>query len=183
VNVTQNRIDELNSTIHIHLEPADYAPGVQEEIKNYARKAQMPGFRKGKVPNSLVKKMVGVGVVVDVVSKKISRELDNFIKDNDLQLLGEPLPTIKHDESYFDIDCKKDLEFEFEIGLAPEFDLNLEVSEAITQYKIVPSEQDIDDKIVEVRERFGDMENPEEVAQDDIVFGVIEEINEAGEGV
>lgn len=183
MNITQNKVDDLNSIIRIELSPADYSPAVKEEVKKYARKASMPGFRTGKVPNGLVKKMLGVGVVVDIVSKKVTEELQNFINEKDLSILGEPLPVEKRDESYFDVDCNKDLEFEFMLGLSPDFELDLDFSEAITKYEIEPAEEVINERIAEVRERFGDMENPEEVAEGDIVFGVLEEVDEKGEKV
>lgn len=183
MNITQNHIDDLNSIIKIHLDPADYKPEVQEKVKEYARKAQMPGFRTGKVPNGLVKKMLGVGVVVDVVSKKVSEELQNFITENKMNILGEPLPVEKRDEKYFDIDCTKELAFDFHVGLSPDFELNLTFPDAITKYEIEPTEESVDERIEEVKERFGEMENPEVVATGDIIFGILEEIDEKGEVV
>ncbi len=183
MNITQNRIDDLNSIIKIVLDPADYKNEVKEEVKKHARKAQMPGFRPGKVPIGLVKKMLGMGVVVEIVSKRVSEELNNFINENDLNILGEPLPVEKRDENYFDIDCEKTLEFDFELGLSPQFDLKLELADVITRYEIEPTPESIEKKIEEVKERFGEMENPEEVAEGDIVFGVLEELNDEGEVV
>lgn len=183
MNITQNRIDDLNTVIKIQLDPADYKPEVQEEVKKYARKAQMPGFRTGKVPNGLVKKMLGLGVVVDIVSKKVSEELQKFISENELNILGEPLPVEKRDEKYFDVDCNKELEFDFELGLSPQFDLNLDFPNVITRYEIEPTEASINERIEDVKERFGEMQNPQEVAAGDIVFGVLEEVNESGEKV
>lgn len=183
MNITQNRIDDLNTVVQIQLDPDDYKHEVKEEVKKHARKAQMPGFRPGKVPSALVKKMLGVGVVVEVVSKKVSQELQNFINENDLNILGEPLPVERRDEAYFDIDCNKALEFDFELGLSPQFDLNLDISDAITKYEIEPSEESLNERVEEVKERFGEMQNPDEVATGDIIFGILEEIDDKGEKV
>jgi trigger factor len=127
--------------------------------------------------------MLGLGVVVDIVSKKVSEELQKFISENELNILGEPLPVEKRDEKYFDVDCNKELEFDFELGLSPQFDLNLDFPNVITRYEIEPTEASINERIEDVKERFGEMQNPKEVAAGDIVFGVLEEVNESGEKV
>ena len=101
MNITQDRIDDLNAVITINLQPEDYKEEVKEELRKQARKAQMPGFRAGKVPMSLVKKMVGISVVIDTVSKKLQQELQDFISKEELSLLGEPLPTEKKRRNLF----------------------------------------------------------------------------------
>jgi trigger factor len=183
VNITENRIDDLNTRITVHMAPEDYKPKVKEELRNYAKKAKMPGFRPGKVPLNLVKKMVGIGLVIDTVSKTLNENLQTYIDDNQLNILGEPLPTEKRGESYFDIDCNKELEFSFEVGLAPAFELNLDVPNPVTRYEIVADDEAIEKRIEELKDRFGDLVYPEEVGEGDTIFGKLIEVNEAGEVV
>ena len=124
--------DKLNSVISISLEQGDFAKKVLEVLKDYQKKANIPGFRKGHVPMGLVKKQYENAVTADEVNKLLQKELSNFIKEEKLEILGNPLPKLKEELNW----KSPEITFEFEIGLAPDFDLNLKSKKKVNQYKI-----------------------------------------------
>ena len=111
--------DQLNAILTVNLTEADYAPAVESKLKEYSKKAQIKGFRPGKVPVTLVRKMYGKGILVDEINGLLGKSVDEYIKDNDLKILGEPLPVA----SDIDFDDQKDYAFQFELGLLPDFEL------------------------------------------------------------
>lgn len=176
--------DELNAVLNVHVVPADYSPQVDEEVKKYARKASMPGFRPGKVPKGMVRKMLGLGVVMEQVTKLVSQGISEHIRDNKLNVLGDPMPTELKGEEAFDLNCTKEIDFAFELGLAPEFDLVLELKDAINEYEVEIDDELINKEVDEQRDRHGELIYPETVELKDIVFGklTIKDVGEEEEG-
>lgn len=183
MDITQNKIDDLNTKVSINLQPADYKDKVKDQLKEYAKKVNLPGFRPGKVPIGLVRKMAGVGMVIETVTKILQEELNDFIDTHELRLLGEPLPVEKRGEEYFDINCEKELDFEFEMGLAPEIALNLSLDKPVTRYEIEIDDAYLTKHLDDLRDRHGDLVYPETVEESAIVFGKLDEINADGEVV
>lgn len=183
MNIQQESTGALTANIHLHLDPADYKDEVYQELKKHARQANVPGFRKGKVPVGMIKKMVGSSVVVEEVNKKVSSALSNFLKDEELRILGHPLPVGQLQEEDFDVDCTKELDFTFEIGLAPEFEVNFDLADAPMLYEIEIDDAFLNQELDSYRDRFADVTNPEEAAEGDIIYGSLEEVNEEGEVV
>ena len=178
MDITKEMTGDLTAAIKIHLQPEDYRGEVNKEINRYAREARMPGFRPGKVPKGLVKRMMGKSVVIEQVSKLVGAELNEYIQQEDLKILGEPIPTEKREEDYFDLDCKKELDFTFEVGLAPTFDLVLDngsESDPLYLYDLEIDEEFLDKEIEANRDRYAEVENPEEVAEGDILYGMLAE--------
>ena len=104
MKITTDQKDALNAILNVHVTPADYASQVDEEVKKYAREAKMPGFRPGKVPKGMVRKMLGLGVVMEQVTKAVSQAVSEHIRDNKLNVLGDPMPSELKGEEAFDIE-------------------------------------------------------------------------------
>ena len=171
MKITTEQKDALNSMLHVHVTPEDYKGQVDEQVKKYARQAKMPGFRPGKVPKGMVRKMLGLGVVMEEVSKAVSQAISEHIRDNKLQVLGDPMPTEMKGEDAFDLECTKDIDFEFELGLAPEFELNLELKDPVKVFEVEIDDKILDKEIHDQRDRHGELIYPENVEMGDIVFG------------
>ena len=183
MNITQEKTGNLTAEINIHLTPEDYKTQVTEELKRQARKASMPGFRPGKVPLGLVRKMVGKAVVVEEINKTVSKGLADYLQEEKLNILGDPIPTEQKTEDDFDEHCEKDIDFTFEIGLAPEIAVNYSIKNTPPQYEIVIDDAFMDEEIEQYRDRRADVSNPEEVEKDDILYGKLFELDDKGEKV
>lgn len=153
MKITKEDIDALNSVVKIDITANDYQEKVDTQLNDYRRKANIPGFRKGHVPMSLVKKQYGKSVMIDEVNKLLQESLNKFLVEEKLDVLGNPLPKMQEDFSW---EGDK-FSFEFELGLAPEFDVNLTPKKAITSYKIVADDKMIDNQIENIREQYGKM--------------------------
>ncbi len=167
MNITKKNIDNLNAILKIDIEKNDYQDKVDTILKDYRKKANIPGFRKGKVPMGLIKKQYGQSVMLDEVNKLLQDTINKFLTEEKLDILGNPLP--KYNEE-FSWDNPK-LSFEFELGLVPEFELNLTPKKAITQYKIVADDKIINKQIDNIRERYGKIKTEEVVTKNSNITG------------
>lgn len=183
MEITQVKTGDLTAEIKVHITPADYKDKVVEEVKQQSKKISVPGFRPGKVPYNLAKKMVGVSVVMDQVNKVVTQDLVQYIQENKLNILGEPLATEMKSEEDFDIDCSKEMDFSFEIGLAPEITIDWKKVKTPVLYNISADDAFLDKEIEQYIDRFGSVTNPEEAARGDILYGRAFESTEEGEAV
>ncbi|MCF6223599.1 MAG: trigger factor [Flavobacteriaceae bacterium] len=167
MKITKENIDALNSIVKIDINANDYENKVEKELNNYRKKANIPGFRKGHVPMSLVKKQYGKSVMIDEVNKLLQEALNNYLIEEKLDVLGNPLPKTQENFSW-DTD---NFTFEFELGLTPEFDVNLTPKKAITSYKIVADDKMVTDQIKNIREQYGKMKTQSVIAQNSNVTG------------
>ncbi len=151
MNITKENIDALNAVVKVEITSEDYKDKVAEILQDYRKKANIPGFRKGHVPMGLVKKQYGKSVMIDEVNKLLQDSLNNFLVEEKLDILGNPLPKIQDDFSW----DAEDYAFEFELGLAPAFDVKLDAKKKITAYKIVADDALIDKEVANIRARFG----------------------------
>jgi trigger factor len=143
---------------------------VEEKVKDYARKANIKGFRQGKVPAGVIKKMFGKSILVEEINHLLSHKITDYIKDNNLQILGEPLPN--HDKTKdIDWDAQKDFEFEYEIGLVDDFTYDLSPETKVKAYKIEVDDKTIDETISDLKKRFGKVTYPEVSEEQDTLFG------------
>jgi trigger factor len=143
--------DKLNSIISISLEQNDFADKVLKILKDYQKKANIPGFRKGHVPMGLVKKQYENAVTADEVNKLLQEKLSSYIEDEKIEILGNPLPKLKKE-----LDWKSpEITFEFEIGLAPNFDLNLKSKKKVTYYKIEADPKMITNQVEYLQKQYG----------------------------
>jgi trigger factor len=124
MNIELQKTGDLTATLKIDLTNSDYQENVNKVLKEYQRKAQMPGFRPGKVPFGLTKKMYGQAATADEINKLLSEALDNYIKDNNLQLLGNPLANTEKTEQV-DFTSGEDMSFYFDLAMAPSFEVTL----------------------------------------------------------
>ena len=175
MKITKEDIDALNSVVKIDINADDYQNKVISELNNYRKKANIPGFRKGHVPMSLVKKQYGKSVMIDEVNKLLQEALQNFLIEEKLDVLGNPLPKVQENFSW----DKDKFTFEFELGLAPSFEVNLKPKKAIKAYKIVADDKMIADQIGNIREQYGKLITQKTVAENSNITGTF--VNEEKE--
>ena len=168
----QTKFDKVSSTLAnltVEVGEEDYKGLVDKKLKEYAKTAQVKGFRPGHVPLQYIKSIYGKGVLVDEVIKIASDEVNKTITENKLNVVGEPTP--KEDAYKIDWAAQKEFVFEYEIGFASDFTVDLEKLPVLTQYEIQPSEKQINETIEDLKNRFGVETEPEEAEVGDIIFG------------
>ncbi len=170
MNISKEQIDDLNAVVTVNIEKEDYSDRVEKILKDYRKNANIPGFRKGHVPMGMVKKQYGQAVLVDEINKLIQETLNNYLTEEKLDVLGNPLPKEQEDFSW---DTEK-FTFEFELGLAPKFDVNLQGKDAIKQYKIVATDEMIDNQLISIQKQYGKLTPVDVVANDNVVAGLFE---------
>ena len=182
---TLNKINEVNATIVIELEKADYQEKVDKSLNQLRQRAEIPGFRKGKVPKSVIQKMYSKSVLIDEINTIIAEELGNFVKENNLKILGEPLAD-KNPENQVDLDKDETFKFHFNIGLTPTFDLKLEDVEQ-TYYNVDLEDDMLDKQIDSYKQNFGTyLKVEEEAIETDLIKGTLTEVEngeEKAEGI
>lgn len=181
MNVEKVVIDAVNAQIKINLTRADYQEKVEKTLKTYRQKANIPGFRPGMVPMGLIKKMYAKGVTADEVNKLLSETLFNYIKENDLNLLGEPLPSAEQKTQ--DLDTQDELEFVFDIALAPELNYTLNKKDTIPYYNIAVTDEMVNAQVKSYAARGGRYEKVEISQEGDSIKGDLKEISEAEDAV
>jgi len=178
MNITKHDIDSLNAEIKISVTPTDYENRVNEGIKKVQRQANMPGFRPGKVPAGIIKKQYGTQIMVDEINKLLNDTIYKYIEENNIEILGNPLPK---DQTSIDFTNQKDFEFVYELGLAPNFTIDLNSGNTFT-YKTVKVDDDLVEKYVkDVRRNYGKPVYPETAGEKDVVFVDINELDASGE--
>ncbi len=178
MNVLQNNSDAVNATLKVTVTPSDYTEKVEKAIKDYRRKAVMPGFRPGTVPASLIKRKFGEAFLAEEVNKLISEALYKHITDNKLDILGEPLPTVD-----FPTPVLKDgdeFNFSFDIAIAPAIELSLTKKDKVTYYTIDVDKKMIDQQTASYRGRFGKYVKAEETGEKDVIKGKLVELDDKG---
>ncbi|MCF1192933.1 trigger factor [Mangrovimonas sp. AS39] len=168
MNITRENIDELNAVVKVDIEKSDYSDKVEKILSDYRKTASVPGFRKGHVPMGMVKKQYGKAVLVDEVNKLLQDALNKYLTEEKLDVLGHPLPK---PQDNLDWDAEQ-LSFEFELGLAPEFSVDLSPKKAITHYTIVADDKMIDEQVESIQKQYGKLVSQEEVSKDSEVTGV-----------
>ena len=177
MNITRENIDELNGMIRVSIEKTDYETTVEQVLNDYRKKLNMPGFRPGKVPQGLVKKMYGKAALVDEVNKILTNELSKFIVNEKLNILGEPIPN-EDQQKTIDWDKDTDFEFIFDIGFAPDVKISLDKRSKYPFYKIKVSDELIDKQVESYATRFGSNQPVETVEAESTVRGNIEQLGE-----
>tara|TARA_R110002049_G_scaffold208648_7_gene379137 strand:+ start:226 stop:1551 length:1326 start_codon:yes stop_codon:yes gene_type:complete len=173
MNITKEQIDALNAVVKVAVTKEDYQDKVQAILNDYRKQANIPGFRKGHVPMGLIKKQYGKAVLVDEVNKLIQDNLNKYLTEEKLDVLGNPLPKQQDDFNW----DSENLDFEFELGLAPEFEAPIKTKKAITYYKIVADKKMIDEQVDRIGKQYGKLISKTEVSKKDEVTGTFK--NEA----
>lgn len=177
MNVTMNKLDNVNATITVALEEKDYQDKVKKTLKEINQNRPEPGFRPGKVPAALIQKKYGKSVKYDVINREVADALYNYIKENEIQVLGNPVP-VKNDD--FNLD-DKDFSFEFKVGIAPAIDTHVNKDMHVPYYTIEVTEEMIKRQDEMLRRRYGAQVPGETVEPNALVKGVITELDENGE--
>ncbi|MCW3072631.1 MAG: trigger factor [Bacteroidetes bacterium] len=180
MNITQENIDELNAVLKVKVVAEDYLPKVEGALKNYQKKAAIPGFRPGKVPTGVIKKMYGKSVMVDEINKLLSDSLYKYINDNKIEILGNPLPKAD-DKTVIDWDNQKEFEFMYEMGLAPKFEVELSPKDKFTYQTVKIDEELVNKYVSDIAKRYGKVEQVEVAGEGDLLNGDFVELDANGE--
>ena len=170
--VTRENIGLLNDKIIVKLEKSDYLPSFEKSLKEYGKKANIPGFRKGMVPTSLIKKMYGNSVFTDEVLKGVEKKLTDYLTTEQLEIFAQPLPLPENDASQINMTQPQDYSFAFEVGLKPSFLLPDLSSITPTRYQIIISDEMLNEEIERLQQKNGKMSEPETVTGDENVLNV-----------
>jgi len=170
LEITLNKNTGTEASLKISLKEGDYQPKVEKKIKEYSKKAEIKGFRKGKVPLTMIKNMYGKSILVEEINHMISHGLSDYIKDNKLNIIGEPLPDRSQMDS-INWDTQKDFEFDYNIGLVDDFKVDLSKKQKITKNEIKVDKKVVDETIANLKEQYGDMTNPDVSEENDAIFG------------
>lgn len=178
MNITQTQIDDLNATLKVQLDKDDYATRVNDALKEYQKKAVIDGFRKGKTPFGIIKKMYGKAVLIEEINKLIGEGLTKYIQDNTLNLLGEPLPN-ETEEQDLNLD-QENFEFTYDIALAPVMNVKLSKREKVPYYTIKIDDEMIDKQIESICKNSGSLEVVDVVEGTEYLKGELIELDENG---
>ena len=180
MNITQEKIDDLNAVLNIKINQEDYQARVEKAIKEQAKKAKMPGFRPGMVPATHIKKMYGKSILVDEINHLLSDSLNNYITENQLEVLGQPLPKEDDNDKTFNWDFTEDYEFNYEVGLAPDFTLDFSAADVVPQYVVKIDDETLQARIKNIRRSYGKMTNPDVSADDDVLYSELKQLSPDG---
>lgn len=180
MNVTKENVDKLNALLKVTVEPTDYKQKVDASLAGYRKKANISGFRKGKVPLGIVKKQYGKALLTDELNKLVSDALFRFIEAEKLDILGNPLPK-KEDHVVGDFDNPDTFEFTYEVGLSPDFDIQLSSKSTYDFPKVKIDDSLINKQINDFRRRYGKLVSGESVGETDMILGQFVELNENGQ--
>lgn len=173
MNITKTNVDALNALLTITVSKDDYAVKVQKVLADYRKNANIPGFRKGAVPASLIQKQYGKAVLLEEVNKLLQESLSQYLKEEKLDILGNPLPKLNEN---FDWEAKH-LEFEFELGLVPPINIDFSKTSKVKQYRVVADDKMLEEQIERIQKQYGKLISKNEVADGDDLRGIF--VNEA----
>jgi trigger factor len=182
MNITRENIDDLNALLKVEIKKDDYSGNVEKTLRDYRKKSNVKGFRPGMVPIGLIKKMYGKAAQLDEINKLVSENIRKYLTEEKIEILGDPLP--KNDENEkIDLDTGEDFEFKFELGLSPQFELNISKKNKVTFYDISIDEKMKNDYISNYTRRFGEFKNEEITGDTDMLKGNIAAIGPDGERI
>ncbi|MES1217299.1 MAG: trigger factor, partial [Bacteroidota bacterium] len=170
--ITKENIGLLHEKLTVKLEKTDYLPSFEKAIKDYSKKANIPGFRKGQVPAGLIKKMYGTSVFSDEVLRSVDRELGKYLETDKLDIFAQPLP-VEIDMRQLDMNNPADYTFQFEVGMKPEFDLADLAKAKTTRYKVQVTDEMINTEIERLQNRHGNMKDLDTVESEENVLNVL----------
>jgi trigger factor len=177
MKLTQSKAKDLMATITVELVAADYSEKVEKILKDYRKTADVPGFRKGKTPMAIINKKYRTSVIVEEVNKLLQDELYKHISAEKVRVLGSPMPI---DETPIDWENTEDFTFQYEVGLAPEFDVKITAKDKLNYYKIKADAKLVDGYCTDIAKRYGKMSNPEVSVEGDLIFCAISQLDVDG---
>ncbi len=174
--VTRENIGTLHDKITVKLEKGDYLPSFEKTLKEYAKKANIPGFRKGMVPMGMMRKMYGPSIFNEEVVRSAGKKLENYLKDERLSIFAQPMILPDTNRTQLDFNQPEDIDFAFEIGLKPEFEIPAVKDHThLTRYKITVTEKMMDDEIERIKRRYGKVDAQEVVTdKENIIYAAYE---------
>ena len=177
MNITFEAPDKINGLMTLTLESADYQPEVEKTLKDYRKRANIPGFRPGQAPMGMIKRQFGTSVKVDAVNKLLGEKLYEYVRENKIQMLGEPLPS--EQQEALDFESDQPLTFKFDIAVAPEFEAKLSGKDKVPFYNITVDDKLIDQQVEMYQSRAGQYEKVEQfdAEQRDMLKGDLREVN------
>ena len=184
MNIVRKDLDQNNATLTVCIEKVDYTEKVEKSLRDYRKKANIPGFRPGMVPMGLLKKMYGKAVIAEEINKLVSDSLFGYIRENNVNMLGEPMPN-EVEQKEVDFDKDESFEFVFDLGIAPEFEVELSKKDKVKYYNIAVSDEMIDNQLKSYTGRYGKYIQEEVVEEKDMIKGELLEmadgkVNESG---
>lgn len=180
MNISHKKIDDINAKITVDLAPEDYNPAVDKAIKEQAKKAKLPGFRPGLVPTSHIRRTYGKSILFDEINRVINERISAYITEEKLEVLGQPLPVDGEDDAKYNWDFKDNFSFNYEIGLAPQFDIPFTSETEFTEYDIKADEATLAERIKNLRRSYGKMTNPEVSEEGDVLYATLKQDKEEG---
>ncbi len=175
MNVSLKNIDAVSGIVKLEIVKADYAEQVEKSLRNFRQKANVPGFRKGMVPMGMVKKMYGKHVLVEEVNKLVSENLFSYIRENKLNILGEPMPN-ESEQKPINFDTQEDFEFCFDVALVPEINITLSKGDKLPYYEVAIDDEMLNQQIDAYTANFGTYDKADEVEEKDMVKGTVAEL-------
>ena len=179
MNIQLEKHDDLNLTVIISLGKEDYQEKVEKEVKRIQKTANIKGFRPGKAPMGMVQKMYGKGILADEIQNRASDEMNKYIQDEKLDILGYPISSTRA-KSEIDIEGSENFKFAFDLGLAPQFEFNVSDKDTLEQFDIVVTDKEVTEDIGYSRKRHGKMFDVEISEEEDIIYAGVTELDEAG---
>ena len=180
MNIVRKDLDSNNASITIRVEKSDYEVKVDKTLREYRKKSNIPGFRPGMVPLNLLKKMYGKSILAEEINNIISEGLYNYLKENNIDLLGEPLPN-ETEQQEIDFDTQDTFDFVFDIALPPAFEVELTKKDKVKYYQITPDETMIENQVKSYASRYGKYEQEETVEEQDMLKGLLVELENGAE--
>lgn len=175
MNVSLINKDAVRGIIKLEIVKADYTDQVEKSLRSFRQKANVPGFRKGMVPMGMVKKMYGKHVLVEEINKLVSDNLYTYIRENKLNILGEPLPN-ETEQKELDFDTNEEFEFVFDVAFAPEINIELNKKTKAPFYQVTISDEMVENQVTNYRANFGAYDQANEVEEKDLVKGTVAEL-------
>ncbi|WP_421752298.1 trigger factor [Croceimicrobium sp.] len=180
MKVNVQKIDDLNAVLTVAIEESDYREKVDKTLKDYRKKANIPGFRPGHVPAGLIRKQFGKSVLIEEINHILQHAVYDHIQEEKLDILGNPMPV---EQDNIDWEGQKDFQFDYELGLAPEFELKLNARTKIPFNKVIADDEMIDRYVTDYARRFGTMSYPETVEENAILKAKFVEVDKKDQAV
>ena len=180
MEITTENLNDLHLKVNININPKDYLPKVEESIKTMGKKMNIPGFRPGHVPPGMVKKIYGNEALADELNKLIADTLDNYIKEKNLKILGQPMPVADEKKQVVDIQSPSEYDFKFELGIHSDFQLPDLNAHEFSNYNVSIEEKTVEDEIEKLRVRYGNAIETEAIKNDSVLSIIFKEMNDDG---
>lgn len=179
MDIKLQNLNDVSAKLTVTLAPADYEEKVNQSLKTFRKKANLPGFRPGMVPMSLIQKQYGLSIKIDEINKMLQEAIYNYIKENKIEVLGEPLPN-EEQQKGIHIERDEEMSFEYDLAIAPKFDATLSDADVVPFYTIKVTDEMVNNQIDSYTQRNGRYDSVEEYKDGDMVKGIISELDETG---